>query len=425
METIVNIPETRKERVVIIGAGFAGLTLAKKITGNKYQVGLIDRNNFHSFQPLFYQVAMSGLEPSSICFPLRKIFQSKKDIHIRMAEVESINPAEKYLMTNIGRCNYDKLIIASGAKTNFYGNKNIEENSFGLKSTGEAMYLRNQVLKDFESALLTRDYEKRQEFIDTVIVGGGPTGVELAGAIAEMKSYILPKDYTELDNKEVDIYLVQSGDRLLPGMSEKSGKAAEDFLVKMGVNVIKNTRVTDVETNKVILSNGQVIHTRKVIWAAGVKGAAIDGLNADCITNGSRYLVDEFHRIKGYTDIYALGDISFMKTETYPEGHPQVAQVALQQADNLAVLLIKNIDKKFIYKDKGSMATIGRHRATVDTKFGHFHGFFAWLVWLVVHLFALVGRKNKLNVFLNWLWNYFTYDQSLRLILKAGREERK
>ncbi|MFM2392504.1 MAG: hypothetical protein RLZZ546_481, partial [Bacteroidota bacterium] len=366
METIVNIPETTKERVVIIGAGFAGLTLAKKLIGNRYQVVLIDRNNFHSFQPLFYQVAMSGLEPSSICFPLRKIFQSKKDIHIRMAEVEKINTSERYLLTNIGRCNYDKLVIASGAKTNFYGNKDIEENSFGLKSTGEAMYLRNQVLKDFESALLTRDYDQRQEYIDTVIVGGGPTGVELAGAIAEMKSYILPKDYTELDNKEVDIYLIQSGDRLLPGMSEKSGKAAEDFLIKMGVNVIKNTRVTNVEENQVILNNGQIIRTRKVIWAAGVTGASIEGIQASSITSGNRYIVDEYHRIQGHKEIYALGDIACMKTEKYPDGHPQVAQSALQQADNLALLLVKDIEKKFVYQDKGSMATIGRHRATVD-----------------------------------------------------------
>ncbi len=422
MQTVVNIPETNKKRIVILGAGFAGLTIAKKLIGRGFQIVIFDKNNFHQFQPLLYQVAMSGLEPSSISFPYRKIFQNIKDVHIRVAEVNEINTTEKHLLTAIGKCNYDELIIAIGAKTNFYGNANIEKNSFSLKSTGEAMYLRNQVLKDFETALITRDYDTRQEYIDTVVVGGGPTGVELAGAIAEMKQYILPKDYIELDHNEVDVYLIHSGDSLLPGMSKKSGEAAEAFLRKMGVIVVKNTRVTDVLENEVSLSNGEKIKSRKVIWAAGITGNTIKGLENTKYDRSNRFVVDRTHRIHGYNNIYALGDIANICTENFPEGVPQVAQGAIQQANNLAKNLIKNTNNPFEYKDKGSMATIGRHRAVVDSSIGHFHGFFAWILWLLVHLLALIGTKNKLMVFFNWVWNYFTHDQSLRLILKASKD---
>ncbi|MBK8699145.1 MAG: NAD(P)/FAD-dependent oxidoreductase [Saprospiraceae bacterium] len=422
MQTVVNIPETDKQRIVIIGAGFAGLTLAKKLVDKGYQVVVFDRNNFHQFQPLLYQVAMSGLEPSSISFPLRKIFQKKKDIHIRMAEVIEVKVAEKYLTTNIGRCNFDKLVIATGATTNFYGNEQIAKNTFSLKSTGEAMYLRNQVLRDYETALITRDYEIRQKYLDTVVVGGGATGVELAGAIAELKHFILPKDYVELDNKEVDVYLVHSGERLLPGMSQKSGAAAEEFLLKMGVNVIKNTTVTDVTEDSVTLSDGRVITTKKVIWAAGITGNKLAGLEHAILERGNRYKVDPYHKLVGFEDIYAIGDIASMSVPDYPEGHPQVAQTALQQAHNLASILISGKMKPFTYKDKGSMATIGRNRAVVDFKLGHFHGFFAWILWLVVHLMALIGTRNKIFVFLNWVWNYITYDQSLRLILRASKD---
>ncbi len=422
MQTVVNIPETNKKRIVIIGAGFAGLTLAKKLVGKGFQVVIFDKNNYHQFQPLLYQVAMSGLEPSSISFPFRKIFQNKNDIHIRVAEVIEINAIEKYLITAIGKCNYDELIIAIGAKTNFYGNANIEKNAFSLKSTGEAMYLRNQVLKDFETALITRDFDTRQEYIDTVVVGGGPTGVELAGAIAEMKQYILPKDYIELDHNEVDVYLIHSGNSLLPGMSEKSGKAAEAFLLKMGVIVLKNTKVTDVMENEVTLSDGKIIKSRKVIWAAGITGNTVKGLEKATYNYSNRFLVDQTHRIIGYNSIYALGDIAFMATPKFPQGVPQVAQGAIQQAENLAANLIHSNTHSFEYRDKGSMATIGRHRAVVDSTFGHFHGFFAWILWLLVHLLALIGTRNKMMVFFNWIWNYFTYDQSLRLILKASKD---
>lgn len=423
-QTFVNIPETEKPRLVIVGAGFAGLTLAKRLVNKGFQVVVFDRHNYHQFQPLLYQVAMSGLEPSSISFPLRKIFQKKKDVHIRMAEVVEVFPEEKYLLTNIGRCNFDMLVIAIGARTNFYNNPNIEKYAFSLKSTGEAMYLRNQILRDFESALITRDHEERQSFIDTVVVGGGATGVEMAGALAELKQYILPKEYLELDHREVDVYLIHSGSRLLPGMSEKSGIAAEKFLTNMGVNIIKNTRVTDVSDHAVTLSDGQVITTRKVIWAAGITGNTLKGLDKAEYMAGNRIKVDAFNKVAGYEDIYALGDIAFMSDEQYPNGHPQVAQVALQQAKNLANNLSGRSIKPFVYKDKGSMATIGRHQAVVDFALGHFHGFFAWLLWLIVHLLALIGTRNKVFVFFNWLWNYLTFDQSLRLILRATKDAR-
>ena len=422
MLNVVNIPETDKERIVIIGGGFAGLTLAKNLVNKGFQIVLIDKNNYHSFQPLFYQVAMSGLEPSSISFPLRKIFQKRKDIHIRLAEVLEINADEKYLITDIGRCNYDKLVIAIGAKTNFYGNTNIENNTLSLKSTGEAMYLRNQILKDFESALLTRNYDTRQEYLDIVVVGGGPTGVEVAGAIAEMKQYILPKDYPELDSKEVDVHLISGSDRLLPSMSEKSSKASEEFLLKLGVLIQKNVVVKDVENNIVTLSNGNTIKARKVIWAAGITGNTIKGLENATMKGGNRYSVDRSNKIIGYENIFAIGDIAYMETDKYPNAQPQVAQVAIQQAQNLSKYFTGKSIKPFEYNDKGSMATIGRNKAVVDLNFTHFNGFFAWILWLVVHLMSLIGTRNKVMVFLNWLWNYVTYDQSLRLILKAGKD---
>lgn len=415
----INIPESSQKRIVIIGAGFAGLAFLNKMKKSDYQLVLIDKNNYHQFQPLFYQVAMAGLEPSSISFPLRKAYQGCDNVFIRVAEVKQIIPSDKKVITNLGYVNYDILVLAHGAKTNFFGNVPLEEMTYGLKSVSESLALRNAILSDYEKALTERDYDKRQGLIDMVIVGGGPTGVELAGALAEMKSFILPKDYRELDNKEVDIYLVQSGDKLLQGMSEKSSIKAREFLEKIGVNVLTNTRVVDYDGSMVTMKDGKQIRAGKVVWAAGITGNKIEGiLQKDC-NNRNRLNVDRFHKVIEYEDIYALGDISYMEEPSYPEGHPQVAQVALQQGRNLANNMLKSKAKQFSYKDKGSMATIGRNKAVVDLPAFSFTGFIAWMMWLFVHLFAIIGVKNKLFVFINWLWNYFTYDQSLRLILKA------
>ena len=416
----LNIPESDKERVIVIGAGFAGLNLVNYLSKKKkYQVVLIDKNNFHQFQPLYYQVAMAGLEPSSIVFPLRKLYQNNNDVHIRVAKFQEVDTQNQTIYTSKGTCKYDKLIFAVGAKTNYYGNKNIENASYSLKSIGEALHLRNAILNDYENAVIENDYDARQRFIDIVIVGGGPTGVELAGALAEMKKFILPKDYNELNAKEVDIYLIQASDKLLNGMSETASQKAEEFLLKLGVKVIKEKRVESIKDNKVFLSDQTSIEAGKVIWAAGITANVVNGLPNCEICGGGRIKIDQDCRVVGYDNIFAIGDLAYMSTGLYPKGHPQVAQVAIQQGNYLGKFLMGKSMKGFEYKDKGSMATVGRNKAVVDLPYYQFSGFFAWVAWLFVHLAALIGARNKVIVMLNWVWNYITYDQSLRLIIKA------
>lgn len=423
----INIPETDQERVVVIGAGFGGLNLARKLAKRNFQVVLIDRHNYHQFQPLFYQVAMSGLEPSSIVFPLRKIFRKFDNVFVRITKVISVDSEQKQINTSLGIVNYDKLVIAIGADTNFFGNEHIAKLAIPMKSVGEALFLRNAILTDYERALSTTDYDARQELIDIVIVGGGATGVEVAGSLAEMKKYILPKEYRELNYEEVDIYLVQSGDRLLNGMSEKSSAAALEFLQKLGVKVMLGCRVTDFDGEYVYMKDGTKLQSRKLVWAAGIKANAIEGMPESSITYGSRIKVNRFNEVADMQDVYAIGDVAYMEEPEFPKGHPQVAQTAIQMgkhlANNLVAIQKGKAPKEFHYNDKGSMATIGRAKAVVDLPKFHFHGFFAWIVWLVVHLFSLVGVKNKLFVFINWLTNYLFYDQSLRLIIKASGPE--
>ncbi len=415
----INIPESEKKRIVIVGGGFAGITLALRLAKSNYQVVLIDKNNYHQFQPLFYQVAMAGLEPSSIVFPLRKLFHSYKDVFIRVTEVIGVETDKKRLQTPLGIVNYDYLVIAVGVDTNYYGNAKLAELAIPMKSVSEALYLRNKILSDLEKALVTTDFEDRQGYIDIVVVGGGPTGVEVSGALAEMKKYILPKDYPELNTEEIDIYLIQSAPQLLKGMSEEASNKSLEFLTQLGVKVKLNTRVTDYDGKVVTMNDGTCIQSRKVIWAAGITGKVFPGLPESCTTYGNRLKVDRQCRVLGTEDIFALGDIAYMEEETYPQGHPQVAQVAMQQAKYLAKAFKSNDwSKAFSYDDLGSMATVGRNRAVVDLPRWKFQGAFAWLVWLFVHLFQLLGVKNRLFVFLNWVWNYITYDQSLRLIIR-------
>ncbi|PLX11414.1 MAG: FAD-dependent oxidoreductase [Marinilabiliales bacterium] len=423
LNDIPNIPANSKKRVVIVGGGFAGLKLIRSLLGKNYQIVILDKNNYHQFQPLLYQVATAGLEPSAISFPLRKILQKEEDVHFRIANLEEIIPEKNEIITNIGKLKFDYLALAIGATTNFFGQKNIEANALSMKTASEAILIRNLILENFEKALLETEEEKINSFLNIVLVGGGPTGVELSGALAEMKKYIFPKDYPELDVSKMRIMLFEASPNLLAGMSEPSSKKAFEYLQKLGVEVNLNSKVEDYTGSELSISDGTKIHTKTVIWSAGVKANAITGLSEKVFTHGGRLVVDRYNRVNNHKNIFALGDLCLMKTPKYPEGHPQVAQVAIQQAKLLANNLIK-IDnknsslKEFEYTDKGTLATIGRNRAVADLPQATLKGYFAWVLWLIVHLFAIVGVKNKMIIFLNWIWNYFTYDQSLRLLLK-------
>ncbi len=409
------------KKIAIIGGGFAGIKLAGELSGKDFEVWLFDKNNFFQFQPLFYQVATSGLEPSSISFPLRKLFQNKVNFHIRNEEVTKIDAQNKNLVTAYNTYAFDYLVIATGCTTNFFGNEAIQNNAVPMKSVSEALYLRNFILSNFEKALNVPT-EKKQEYLNIVIVGGGPTGVEVSGALAEMKKKILPKDYPEIDFKKMNIYLVESGDKTLGSMSEISSKRSKEYLEKLGVNVFTSTQVTDYNGQEVKFNNGKSIPTRTVVWAAGIKGNTIEGLNPEVITRGNRIKVDRFSQVEGYKDIFALGDVSLMTSPNYPNGQPQVATVANDQASHLYKNLLNAKNNKpmteFEYTNKGSMATVGKNMAVVDLPKFSFQGFFAWLFWMFLHLMLILGVKNKFIVFINWMWKYFTSDQSLRLIIK-------
>jgi NADH dehydrogenase len=424
----INIPPSEKgqQRIIILGAGFGGLKLARLLgRSNRVQVLLIDRNNYHQFQPLLYQVATAGLEPSSISFPIRKIFQKKKNVFIRIAEIEAVETETKTVKTNIGRFKYDKLVIALGTTTNFFGNNKIEENSIGLKTVSEALYIRNQILKNYENALVSENEEVSEAALNIAIVGGGPTGVELAGAIAELRNNILPKEYPELDFSKMNIFLIEATNRLLGTMSQSSSQKAKNYLKKLGVKVLLNTLVKFCEGNKVLTDSG-VILSSNVVWAAGMKGTTLNGIHPKVVSPSGRIAVDAFNKVKGMEDIFAIGDIAFMETSQYPNGHPQVAPVAIQQAENLARNLMAEVAQKeyksFIYKDKGTMATVGRNLAVVELPFAKFGGFFAWVIWMFVHLMSILGIKNRFFIFINWLTNYFTYNLSLRLIIKPKKQ---
>lgn len=418
-----NIPENGQKRVVIVGAGFGGLALAMKLSKQKeVQVVLIDKNNYHQFQPLFYQVATAGLEPSAIAFPLRKVFHNKKNVNIRVTEVTSVNVSENKIITGLGEINYDYLVLSMGADTNFFGKKNIMDNSIPMKSVNEAVGLRNRLLQNFEDALSCSTEQEREGFMNIVIVGGGPTGTEISGTLAEMKNTVLPKDFPELNFSKMKIYLVEHAPRVLSPMSEQASIKAKEYLEDLGVTVMVSSGVSNFDGKQVFLEDGSIIRSNNLIWAAGVKANFIEGLPSDAYSKGGRIKVDRFSKVEGCACIYALGDIALMIEEKYPNGHPQVAQPAIQQGELLAKNLLNSIHKKelkpFKYKDLGSMATVGRNLAVVDLPFWKFQGFFAWLVWMFVHLMAILGVKNRLFIFINWCWSYITFDQSLRLIIK-------
>lgn len=422
-----NIPDTDQKRVVIVGGGFGGLTLARKLARFDFQVVLVDKNNYHQFQPLFYQVAMAGLEPSSIVFPFRKVFQKSKNVFVRVTKVLSIVPEQNKIVTEIGDLQYDYLVLAVGADTNWYGNERVRANAIPMKSVSEALYLRNIIFEDYERAVTSEGYEQRQRYLDIVIVGGGATGVEIAGSLAEMKRHIIAKDYSDLDSKEIDIHLVHGDKRLLNTMSDQASAKAEVYLRGLGVQLWLDKVVTDFDGEKVIIDDGSVIRANKVIWAAGVTGNKIEGLPTEAYFKGNRLKVNEYNLIAGTENVFAIGDIAFQTEEKWPNGHPQVAQVAIQQGTLLAINLRRmqkgQTPETFHYRDLGSMATVGRNKAVVDLPFWRFQGAFAWFVWMFVHLFSILGMKNKLFIFLNWVWNYLTYDQSLRLVIKPWRRQ--
>ncbi len=413
-----------REKIVIIGGGFAGLQLARHLNNNpKYKVMVIDRMNHHMFQPLFYQVATGRIEPSNISFPFRKIFQRSKNIQFRMTEIDKIIPSENKIIGKDGVFTYDKLVIATGCKTNFFGNLKIQNLALGMKNTQEAITIRNHILMTFEKMIIERKASDDGNW-NLVIVGSGPTGVELAGAFSEMKSQILPRDYPRMNFSDLNIILISAGDKPLEAMSQESQDAAEKYLVQLGVKFLKNERVTDYDGEIIYMQSGNSIPTNNVIWAAGVTGNIIDDFNKENLVR-NRYIVNRYNQVKGYENIFAIGDIAYMETPKYPQGHPQVANVAINQGKNLAKNFRKRNPKdweEYEYIDRGSMATIGKHRAVVDLPEFKFQGFLAWYFWMFLHLMLILSVRNKIAIFFNWMWSYFNKDSSLRLIIAPSRK---
>ena len=428
MKTAMDIPDKEgQKRLVIVGGGFGGLKLARKLKSNKFQIVLLDKNNHHIFQPLLYQVATAGIEPSAISFPYRKIFKKREHFHIRICEAQQVFPEHNLLETSIGTLAYDYLVIATGCNTNYFGNDGLEKQTMALKNTSEALFNRNQILDSFEQAQNTGNKEERRRLMTFAIVGGGATGLELAGALAEMRKFVLPQDYPDLNINEMRIILLDGSSRLLSAFSEESSKEVADYLKKRDVEIKLNQRVMGYENYQLALNDGTAIDTKNVFWVAGVKANSLQGLPADAYGPGNRLKVDTYNRLSQYPNIFAIGDTALMISEEYPKGHPQVVQPAIQQARNL----IRNLQRAetglplqpFIYQNKGSMATIGRNHAVVELRKLRFGGFPAWAVWLFIHLMSIVGVKNRLFIFVDWMWSYFTYDPSLRIIIKPLKRE--
>jgi len=420
----MNIPESHHPRIVIIGGGFGGLMVAKSLKNKPFQVVLIDRHNYHTFQPLLYQVATAGLEPDSIAHPLRTIFTGYQNVYFRIAEVERIDSSNNRIETSIGELEYDQLVIATGSETNFFGMESIKQRSMPMKNIPEALNLRSLMLQNFEAALLTEDLKEREALMNYVIVGAGPTGVELAGALAELKRHVLPNDYPDLDIRRMSIHLVEASDRVLSAMSETSSKKADEYLHKLGVHVWTQTMVKDYDGTTVV-TNSKPLPASTLIWAAGVKGSFPGGFTPDQIAGG-RIQVDQFNNAKGFENVYAIGDVAVMISDDNPKGHPMLAQVAIQQGTLLGKNFVRRQQGKspiaFKYKDLGSMATVGRNLAVVDLPRFKFKGFFGWAIWMGVHLVSLIGFRNKVVTLFNWIWNYLKYDRGVRLIIRPYRK---
>lgn len=416
-----NIPDTDKKRVVIVGGGFGGLKLAHKLDKKRFQVVLIDKNNYHQFPPLLYQVASSGLDYSSISFPFRKLFRGRRNFYFRLAEVKAVAAEKNRIETTIGTLDYDYLVLAAGTTTNFFGNETIQRQAWPMKTVEEALALRDILLVNFEKAAISTDPYEKQALLNIVVVGGGATGVEISGALSEMKRFILPKDYPDLGKFSVNIYLVEGSPKILGAMSASSSSNADRFLRDMGVKIMLNKKVVDYKEGKVILDSGETIDSETLVWVSGVTAVRFDQIDQAHIGHGGRIRVNAFNQVEGFPNLFAIGDICLMTEENYPKGHPQVAQVAIQQGK----LLAKNLERiengrpleAFHYKDLGTLATVGRNRAVGDLKTMKLHGFTAWAVWMLVHLRSILGVKNKLVVLIDWIWNYFTYDRSMRFIL--------
>ena len=406
------------QHIVIIGGGFAGLNLAKELDKNKFRVTILDKNNFHSFPPLFYQIASSGLEPSSISFPFRREMRRLKNTNYHFGEVLEINSKNSTVRTQFETIKYDQLVIASGTTNNFFNQPELKEKVHTLKSTAEAIRLRNEILDRLERACITTDRERRRQLLSFVVVGGGPSGVEVAGALGEMKRYILNKEYPEIDIDDVRVILIEGTDRFLRTMSERASHDAKVYLGHLMIETRLNCMMKSYENNVLHLSTGEEIYCETLIWTAGITGNKINGISDNSITRGNRYIVDSNCKIKGYDNIYAIGDIAYLEDESHPNGYPQVAQVAIQQAKHLAKQLNTGADTAFKYVDKGSMATIGRNRAVCDLKFAYLYGRPAWATWMFIHLISILGMRNKVNVLINWVWAYLFYTTSLRLLIR-------
>lgn len=421
-------------KIVILGGGFGGLRLARKLMNKpSVEVLLVDRFNFHQFQPLFYQVATSGLDASNISFPFRRVFQNSRNVRYQMGTVKSIDTNLKNIQVDEEVISYDALVLATGAGTNFFGNANIEQHAFPMKSTVEALQIRHRLLSNFEDATKTTDAKEREKLLNIVIAGGGPTGVELSGAIAELRNDVLPKDYPELDFSLMKIHLVEGSGNLLGAMSEKTHKDALRYLKKLGVEVHLNTLLSDYDGTIAQTKDGLKISTALLVWAAGIKGNVPVGIDNALLARGNRIMVNRECSVSTLDNVFAIGDVAYMEEPAWPNGHPQVAPVAIQMADMLAnnlLFVAKQSGRKqiiqFEYNDKGAMATVGRNLAVVDVPKPklHINGFLAWLIWMGLHLMLILGVKNRFAVFSNWLYNYFTRDQNLRLIFKAFYREK-